>query len=108
MIAEVVFWSPCLVTCVLAWVISPWYWTAFAAIVAFWSGPFTPAIPLQFGLALAIEKIYFKIRSRRQQCKSQVNVQPTVLSGDSLTNNELLEETHGKHKHTYDRPDYYD
>lgn len=61
LIAEAIFWSPCIVTCVLAIVISPWYWTIFTAIIVFWTGPFTPAVPLQLAFALVIEKIYFII-----------------------------------------------
>ena len=94
-IAEVVFWSPCAVCAALAILISPWYWTAFSAIIVFWSGPFTPAVPLQVALALGIEQIYVKIKKRRSQHKE----------GGTLTE----DNNHGtKHKRTYDRPDYYD
>ena len=57
LIAELIFWSPCIVTGILAVTISPWYWTVFGGICAFWSGPFTPAVPLQIALAVFIKKI---------------------------------------------------
>nr|DAH66708.1 MAG TPA: protein of unknown function (DUF4191) [Bacteriophage sp.] len=64
-IAELIFWLPCIVSAVLAWIISPWWWTVFGAYVAFWAGPFTPAMPLQFGLAIGLKKLYEKIRKRK-------------------------------------------
>ena len=70
LVAEAIFWSPCIVTCVLAIVISHWYWTIFTAIIVFWSGPFTPAVPLQLALALVIETVYRKIHRRKQNKSS--------------------------------------
>ena len=60
LIAEAIFWSPCIVTGILAITISPNYWVAFGAICAFWAGPFTPAVPLQLGLAVLLKKIFNK------------------------------------------------
>lgn len=60
-IAELIFWSPCIVTGILA-LQNPWWWTAFGAICAFWAGPFTPAIPLQLALALVLKKIFVRKR----------------------------------------------
>ncbi len=57
LIAEAIFWSPCVVTTLLALIVNPWWWTAFGAICAFWAGPFTPAVPLQIGFAVLIKKI---------------------------------------------------
>ena len=57
LIAEAIFWSPCVVTALLALIVNPGWWTAFGAICAFWAGPFTPAVPLQIGLAVLIKKI---------------------------------------------------
>lgn len=57
LIAEAIFWSPCVVTALLALIVNPWWWTTFGAICAFWAGPFTPAVPLQIGLAVLIKKI---------------------------------------------------
>ena len=64
LIAEVIFWLPNIVTAILAITVSKWFWTIFTAIIVFWSGPFTPAVPLQLALALVIEKIYFIIRRK--------------------------------------------
>ena len=57
LIAEAIFWSPCVVTALLALIVNPWWWTAFGAICAFWAGPFTPAVPLQIGFVVLIKKI---------------------------------------------------
>ena len=57
LIAEAIFWSPCIVTALLALIVNPWWWSAFGAICAFWAGPLTPAVPLQIALAVAIKKI---------------------------------------------------
>ncbi len=58
LIAEAIFWSPCVVTALLALIVNPWWWTVFGAICAFWAGPFTPAVPLQIGLAVIIKKLF--------------------------------------------------
>lgn len=63
-IAELIFWSPCIVTGLLAVIIDAWWWTAFGAVCAFWAGPFTPAVPLQIALALGLKKLYEKIKRR--------------------------------------------
>ena len=65
LIAEALFWSPCIVAAVLAITINRWWWTAFGSICAFWAGPFTPAVPLQLGLAIFIKTIYLKIKRRK-------------------------------------------
>nr|DAR14326.1 MAG TPA: hypothetical protein [Caudoviricetes sp.] len=53
--AECIFWSPVIVCALLALIVNSWYWTACIAIMAFWTGPFTPAIPLQIALAGALK-----------------------------------------------------
>ena len=65
-IAELIFWSPCIVTAALAVFHSKYWWTVFGSVIAFWSGPFTPAIPLQLGLALVLKKI-FSICKRKEK-----------------------------------------
>lgn len=65
LIAESLFWSPCIVTAILAVTISRWWWTAFGSICAFWAGPFTPAVPLQLGLAVSLKTIHSKIKRRK-------------------------------------------
>lgn len=57
LIAEAIFWSPAIICGVLALTVSPWFWTALGAIVAFWAAPLTPAIPLQIALIYLVKKI---------------------------------------------------
>ena len=64
LIAEAIFWSPCIVTGILAVSVNPWWWTAFTGIILFWCGPLTPAVPLQIGLAVLIKKIINIIYNR--------------------------------------------
>lgn len=66
-IAELIFWSPCIVTGFLALCVNKWWWTAFGAIVVFWSGPFTPAVPLQIALALGLKKLYAVVKNRKSK-----------------------------------------
>lgn len=66
LIAEAIFWSPVIITAILALVIDPWFWTATSAILLFWAGPFTPAVPLQIGLALAIKALVYKIKKHKE------------------------------------------
>lgn len=66
-IAELIFWSPVIVTSMLALVIDPWFVTVSSAIMLFWAGPFTPAVPIQIGLALALKGIYNKIRRKKDE-----------------------------------------
>lgn len=60
-IAELIFWSPCIVTGIMA-LYNPYWWTVFGAICAFWAGPFTPAVALQLGLAALLKKIFSRKR----------------------------------------------
>lgn len=64
-LAEMIFWSPVWVSALLAIIISPWWWTVAGGAIAFWAGPFTPAIPLQIGLIALFERCWNKIRKRR-------------------------------------------
>jgi len=57
LVAEIIFWSPVIVFAVLALIITPYYWTACSAIILFWAGPFTPAVPLQLALAVGLRKV---------------------------------------------------
>ena len=66
LIAEAIFWSPCIATGLMALIINPWYWGAFGAIIAFWAGPLTPAVPLQIGLAIALKKLWEKLRKTQR------------------------------------------
>ena len=66
LIAETIFWSPVIITAILALIINPWFWTICSAIILFWAGPFTPAVPLQLGLAIGLKTIVNKIRKGNQ------------------------------------------
>lgn len=66
-IAELVFWIPLWVPAILALTISPWWWTVCTGVIAFWAGPFTPAMLLQFGLITIFIKIWKKIRGVKEE-----------------------------------------
>ena len=70
LIAELIFWSPCIVVGILAVSVSAWWWTVFAGICAFWAGPVTPAVPLQLGLAVLLKKIF----KRKKKMKINTNI----------------------------------
>ena len=57
-IAEAIFWSPVIIGVILAWSVSAWWWAVVSAYIVFWAGPLTPAMMLQFGLAVALKKIF--------------------------------------------------
>ena len=65
LLAELIFWSPVIVCVILAIVVNSWWWSAVSTIIIFWSAPFTPAMPLQFGLAATLKVIYNKRKKRR-------------------------------------------
>ena len=66
LIAELIFWSPVIVCSILALIVDPWWWTAVTAILVFWAGPFTPAVPLQIGLAIIIKKLGERIWKKKK------------------------------------------
>lgn len=70
-LAEIVFWIPVWVPALLALIISPWWWTVVGAVIAFWAGPFTPAIVLQLGLIAAFERIWNRIRKKKENKKDE-------------------------------------
>lgn len=49
-----------IVTGILAITVNKYFWTVFTAYWLFWAGPFTPATPLQIGLALLLKKLFSK------------------------------------------------
>ena len=58
LIAEAIFWAPVIVGIIMARCVSGWWWTVVSAYILFWAGPFTPAMGLQFGLALLLKRIF--------------------------------------------------
>lgn len=63
LIAELIFWSP-VVFCLIMAIFNSWWWTGVIAIIGFWAGPFTPAVPLQIGLMFAIKKLFKSRKSK--------------------------------------------
>ena len=64
LLAEIVFWSPIWISAILAWTISPWWWTVVTATIAFWAAPLTPAILLQIGLIGVFMGVWKKIKNK--------------------------------------------
>ena len=65
-VAEAIFWSPAGVCMLLGLIVSEWWFTAGVAYIAFWGGPLTPAMPLQFALACFIKSIVKKVKNRNE------------------------------------------
>lgn len=70
-IAEIIFWSPCIVGAILGVLIDPWFYTICVTYIAFWSLPLTPAIPLQIGLAYGLKKLADAVAKRRARRKKK-------------------------------------
>lgn len=66
-IAEIIFWAPCIAGVVLGILINPWWFTICTAYMAFWALPLTPAIPIQLGLAYGLKKLADYFRGKRQR-----------------------------------------
>ena len=65
-IAEVIFWAPCIVGVVLGTIVNPWCFTICTAYLAFWALPLTPAIPIQLGLAYGLKKLADFCRRKKE------------------------------------------
>lgn len=65
-IAEVIFWTPCIVGAVLGILVNGWYWTICTVYIGFWVAPLTPAIPLQIGLAYGLKKLADLIKRKKK------------------------------------------
>lgn len=72
-IAELIFWSPCIVGGILALTINSWYWTVCTGYMAFWTLPLTPAIPLQIGLAYSLKKLAEACKRRKERKSNAVD-----------------------------------
>ena len=66
-IAEIIFWIPVWLPTIFALTISPWWWTVVGSVIAFWAGPFTPAIALQVGFIALIERLIIKIKTKKEK-----------------------------------------
>ena len=65
-IAELIFWSPVIVSFILG-SFNAWWYGVGSAFILFWAGPFTPAVPLQIGLAIGLRKIYSKLNNKQKE-----------------------------------------
>lgn len=70
-VAELIFWAPCIAGAILAVMINPWYWTVCTVYIAFWTLPLTPAIPLQLGLAYGLKKLAEACKRHRAKKKAR-------------------------------------
>lgn len=61
-LAELIFWLPCIIVVVLAVAVDPMWWAVFGAIVLFWCAPFTPGWAIQIGLALIIKRVITRLK----------------------------------------------
>ena len=66
-IIAIIFWSPVIVSFILG-SFNAWWYGVGSAFILFWAG-FTPAVPLQIGLAIGLRKIYIKTRLRSNNMK---------------------------------------
>ena len=64
-IAEIIFWLPCVVGAILGICVNAWFWTICTIYIGFWIAPLTPAIPLQIGLAYGLKKLADLIRKKK-------------------------------------------
>ena len=64
-IAEAIFWSPCIIGVICGVLINEWFFTICVGYIGLWLAPFTPAIPIQLALAYGIKKIYELIKKRK-------------------------------------------
>lgn len=64
-IAEIIFWLPCVVGAILGICVNAWFWTICTVYIGFWIAPLTPAIPLQIGLAYGLKKLADLIRKKK-------------------------------------------
>ena len=70
-VAEAIFWSPVWISAILALCVSPWWWTVAGITIAFWAGPITPAIGCQIGLIIVFERLFNKIKMKKEKNKNE-------------------------------------
>jgi hypothetical protein len=66
LLGELLFWSPLIVTGLLALLVDVGFWAAFAAIYGFWVW-LLPAIPIQIAFILLLNKLFLLIRKRKNK-----------------------------------------
>lgn len=65
-IAEIIFWLPCILGAILGILVNGWFWTICTVCIAFWVAPLTPAIPLQLGLTYGLKKLADLIKKKKK------------------------------------------
>lgn len=73
LVAEAVFWTPVWVPALIAIITgNGWYWTVSVAVIVFWCGPFTPAIPIQIAFITGATALWNKFKEkRRNRCDKE-------------------------------------
>ena len=66
-LAELIFWLPCIIVVTLAVTVDPMWWAVFGAIVLFWCAPFTPGWAIQIGLALIIKRVITRLKAAAKE-----------------------------------------
>lgn len=66
-LAELIFWLPCIIVVTLAVTVDPMWWAVFGAIVLFWCAPLTPGWAIQIGLALIIKKVITRLKAAAKE-----------------------------------------
>ena len=66
-LAELIFWLPCILVVTLAVTVDPMWWAVFGAIVLFWCAPFTPGWAIQIGLALIIKRVITRLKAAAKE-----------------------------------------
>ena len=68
-LAELIFWLPCIIVVVLAVAVDPMWWAVFGAIILFWCAPFTPGWAIQIGLALIIKRVITRLKKLAKEAR---------------------------------------
>lgn len=70
LLGELLFWSPLIVTGIMAIVIDPKYWAVFSSIFGFWVGVL-PAIPIQLAFIAFFKLIITRIKALKTRSKER-------------------------------------
>lgn len=89
-VAEIIFWAPCIVGAILAVLFNAWFWTICTVYMAFWALPLTPAIPIQLGLAYGLKKLSEACKRRRT--KRNPSHEETPATGEKKDSQEDKDE----------------
>ena len=70
-VAEIIFWMPVWIPFLLGLIINPWWYTIAIGTIVFWAGPITPAIGCQIAFIVAVERLFNKIKKRKEKKKNE-------------------------------------